>query len=187
MFSKNTENIFAVVAIVIIGICLSKNILDCRNNNIIERFSLGKDGDEDGDKGDKDGDKDDKKKTKKADLIKTLKAINKMMKERVEKAMGEMHLDDSEVRKLIEDSNNNIHTFVGKAITRAIYDVTVQIGNKDIFKKAHVQEDIKLANELTEFQKSIKANIDWLESVGAGGVGKSATKSGDSSSSSSLF
>lgn len=186
MFSKNTENIFAVVAIVIIGICLSKYVLDCRNNNLIERFSLGKDGDKD----DKDGDKGDEEKNKKAKLVKDLKAIQKMMKERVEKEMAEFSLGNSEVRKVFEETLNTTHTYVGKYITKAIYDVTVQIGNKDIFNKPFVQQDVRLANDLTEFQKSIKTNIDWLESVGTGGgggVGKSETNSGNSSSSSSLF
>ena len=184
MFSENNSTIIIGVTVIIILYCLSINIQDNANNRIIEKFSLGKDGDKD----DKDGDKDDKKKTKKADMIKFMKSINQMMKKRVEKEMAEMSLDNSEVRKIFEETLNTTHTYVGKYITRAIYDVTGQIGNKDVFKKPTGQQAVRLANDLTEFQKSIKANIDWLESVsGGGGVGKSETKSGDSSSSSSFF
>jgi len=188
MFSENTSTIIIGVTIIIILYCLTINIQDNTNNRIIENFSLGKDGDKDGDK---DSDKDDKKKTKTktADMIKFMKSINQMMKKRVEKEMAELSLDNSEVRKLFEEILNTTHTYAGKYITRAIYDVTGQIGNKDIFKKSFVQEDVRLANDLTEFQKSIKANLDWLESVGGGGggVGKSETKSDSSSSSSSFF
>lgn len=182
MFSENTSTIIIGVTVIIILYCLTINIQDNANNSIIEKFSLGKD-----DKKDKDDKSDDKNKS--AQMIKVMKSINEMMKKRVEKEMAELSLDKSEVRKIFEETLNTTHTYVGKYITRAIYDVTGQIGNKDVFKKSTGQQAVRLANDLTEFQKSIKANIDWLESVsgGGGGVGKSETKSDDSSSGSSFF